>query len=151
MAIQHRDPLSDLLRIQQRVNRLFEEAVARSGEGRAAETVGHSGWKPAVDVFERNGGYVLRADLPGMSADDVEIEVEDDTLVLRGDRRSDESVAPEAYLRVERPQGRFALQIALPPSIDREGIEARHRDGVLEVTLPKQRDRESTRLKVDVR
>jgi HSP20 family protein len=122
MAIQRWDPLRDLLRIQERVNELFEDVLSRSGGPKGAETLTYTGWKPPVDVFEEAARYVLNADLPGVSSSDVELEIEDGT-----------------------------LKISLPPSVDREKIGASHRDGVLEVVLPKRQDEVPSRVKVEVK
>jgi len=151
MAIQRWDPLRDLLRIQERVNELFEDVVSRSAGPKGAETLTYTGWKPPVDVFEEAERYVLNADLPGVSSSDVELEVEDGTLILRGERKIDPAVPRESYLRVERPYGHFSLQISLPPSVDREKIGASHRDGVLEVVLPKRLEEVPSRVKVEVK
>jgi len=140
MAIQRWDPLRDLIRLRDRVNEMFEETLSRSTPPGGAEAIESMGWRPAVDLFEEADRYLLRADLPGVTAQDVDVQIEDGHLVLRGERRMDTTVEREAYLRVERPYGRFRTQIALPPSVDRNRIQARHRNGVLEVTLPKKKN-----------
>ncbi len=150
MAIQHWDPIRDLLHLQERMNRLFEDVLARSGEARGAEAIARGMWKPPVDIFERDRAYVVRADLPGMGPDDVEVLVEGDALVLRGQRDPDPAVPREAYLRAERPAGKFSLQISLPGSVDRQAIQARHKDGVLEIVLPTRREDTPSRVKVSV-
>ncbi len=151
MTIQRWDPLRDLVQLQERMNHLFDDVMARAGGSAGTESLVSTGWKPPVDIFEQDDRYVLRADLPGVASGDVEIEVENGTLALRGERRIDPAVAREAYLRIERPSGRFAIQIALPMSVDRPGIAASHRDGVLEVSLPKKKERAPSRVKVEVR
>jgi HSP20 family protein len=151
MAIQRWDPLRDVLQLQERVNRLFEEVMARSGAADTADSIASGGWKPAVDIYEQSDRYVILADLPGIAPTDVEVDIEQSAIVLRGERHPDPTIPKEAYLRVERPRGRFALQIALPPSVDRQGIEAKRREGVLEVVLPKKKEQTPSRVKVDVR
>ncbi|MBZ5638975.1 MAG: Hsp20/alpha crystallin family protein [Acidobacteriia bacterium] len=151
MAIQRWDPLRDLVVLQERMNRMFEDALARSGGTADTESLATSGWRPSVDIFEQDSHYVLRADLPGIPPDGVEIEVEGDALTLRGERRPDAAVGRESYLRAERPQGRFSIQITLPPSVERSAIRASQRDGVLDVVLPKKEERAPGKLKVDVR
>jgi HSP20 family protein len=151
MAIQRWDPLRDILRLQERMNRMFEDAYARSGVAAETEPLAAGGWRPSVDIFEQGAQYVLRADLPGVSSVGVEIEVEGDALTLRGERKPDPAVDRDSYLRIERPQGKFSVQVALPPSVDRSAIRASQRDGVLEVVLPKKEEREPSRMKIDVR
>ena len=151
MAIQRWDPVKDMMGLQERVNRLFEDTFSRSSGPQDIETLASSGWRPPVDLFETPDGYVLRVDLPGVAAGEVDVQIDASMLTLRGDRRADPSVPRESFLRLERPFGPFALQVALPPSVERQGIAATHRDGVLEVRLPKRREEAPSRLKVEVK
>jgi HSP20 family protein len=148
MAIQSWDPLRDLLQLQEKMNRLFEDALARSSG--STETLAASAWRPRMDLHEESRRYVLRADLPGISGSEVDIQVEEGSLVLRGERRMDPAVDRQAYLRVERPFGRFVAQIALPPSVDSQQIQATYRNGVLEVILPKRPTEGAGRVSVPV-
>jgi len=140
MAIQRWDPMRDLMRLQEKMNSMFDEALSRSVGPEGAAGLGATGWKPPMDLFEEAERYVLRADLPGIAASDVEIQVEDGTLILRGERRLDAGVTRESYLRVERPHGRFSVRISLPPSVDAGSIRAAHSNGVIEVVLPKKKE-----------
>jgi HSP20 family protein len=124
MAIQKWDPVRDLVNLQEKMNDMFDEEANR---------------------------YVLRADLPGVSAADVEIQVENGTLHLRGERKVDANVSRDAFLRVERPYGKFAVQIALPPSVEQQSIQARHRNGVIEVLLPKKKAEAPSRIEISAR
>ena len=151
MAIQRWDPIKDLLQLQERVNHLFEDVMARSGSAREVLAASASAWKPPMDLFEQNDRWTIRVDLPGVDPTDVGIEVEQDVLVVRGERRPDGGVARESYLRVERPTGRFAVQVALPPSVDRASLTATQREGVLEIVLPKRRDERPSRVRVESR
>ena len=90
----------------------------------------------------------MRADLPGVSLSGVDVQVEDGKLCLRGERRMDASIDRDAYLRVERPYGRFAVQVTLPDSVDRHRIKATHRDGVLEIVLPKRTESQRSRVPI---
>lgn len=148
MAIQRWDPLRDLLHLQQQVNHMFEEALARSGGSSGAEAPESAGWRPPVDLLEEADRYLLLVDLPGVAAGDVDIRVENDRLALRGERPLDPHVGREAYLRLERPHGRFLVQLALPPSVDPDRVRASHRHGVLEIVLPKRQ--ESTAFRIEV-
>jgi HSP20 family protein len=151
MAIQRWDPLRDLMDLQEKMNHLFENTLARSGGQERGEAEGSASWKPPMDLFEEGDRYVLRTDLPGVSASDVEIQVENGTLHLRGERTMDGAVKREAYLRVERPYGRFSVQVALPPSVEQQGIRATHHNGVIEVLLPKKKPRTPSRIEVKPR
>ena len=150
MAIQRWDPIRDLMQLQERMNRLFEEALARSTVPGPNGTPAAAGWKPPLDLYEEPERYVLRVDLPGIGPGEVELRVEDGQLSLCGERRIDGAVPRDAYLRVERPHGRFQVQLTLPPSVDWSGIQATHGNGVLEISLPKRRERTVTRMPIAV-
>ena len=143
MAIQRWDPQRDLVRLQDNVNRMFEEVLERSPTP-GADRARPGDWKPPLDLFDEGESYVLRADLPGVEAGEVNIRVEEGQLELSGERKGDR----EAYLRMERPFGRFSARIALPPSVDRERVRARHRNGVLEVVLPKKKQETPSRVEI---
>ncbi|MCP3978465.1 MAG: Hsp20/alpha crystallin family protein [bacterium] len=137
MAIQRWDPLRDLVSLQEKIKQLFDDTLSRSSGQGDADLVVRDGWRPPLDLFEETGQYVVRADLPGIDSADVELRVEDGTLVIRGERKADAEVARDSYLRVERPQGAFSAQIALPPSVDATAIHATQKNGVIEISLPK--------------
>jgi HSP20 family protein len=116
------DPLRDLLALQERIERLAE--------------AGDVGWTPAVDLFETADAYVLTAELPGLSRDDIEIHVREDTLAVRGQRPAPR-VPCEQYHRVERGHGPFGRRFSLPVPIDPERTIADLKDGVLTITAQK--------------
>jgi HSP20 family protein len=148
MAIQRWDPLRDLMQLQEKMNSMFEEALSRSVGPDGSETLAATGWKPPMDLFEEPERYILRADLPGVSASDVDIQVEDGNLVLRGERRIEGDISREAFLRIERPYGEFRLQVALPASVDASSVQATHRNGVIEIALPKKKEALPTRIEI---
>ena len=148
MAIQRSDPLRELQRLQENMNRLFEEVLTRSAGSSAADPAGSAAWKPPTDLVEESDRYVVRADLPGVNASEVEVLVERGRLLLRGERRREGPLPDETFLRVERPDGRFQVQIALPTSVDQQRIQASHSNGVLEVVLPKRQDEPPGRIEV---
>lgn len=151
MAIQRWDPQRDLVDLQDKMNRMFDHALSRSVGSGESEELGSAGWRPPVDLIEEPARYVLRADLPGVAASDVEVQVDRGTLFLRGERRPDAEVSREAYLRIERPSGRFAVQVALPPSVEPKAIQASHRNGVIEVVLPKRKEQAAGRIEISTR
>ena len=150
MAIQRWDPIRDMMQLQQRMNRMFEDAFSRAGGPDDVESLPSGAWRPPIDLFEAGDRYVLRVDLPGTPPGDVEIQAEEGTLTVRGERKADPAVGREAFYRMERPTGPFALQIALPPSVDPPAITAAHRDGVLEILLPKKKEAGPGRIRVQV-
>lgn len=148
MAIQRWDPLRDLMQLQEKMNSMFEEALARSVGPDGAEALATTGWRPPMDLLEEPERYILRADLPGVKASDVDIQVEDGNLVVRGERQLEGDISREAFLRIERPHGDFRLQIALPASVEASAIQATHKNGVVEILLPKRKENLPKRIEI---
>ncbi|MFQ5700877.1 MAG: Hsp20/alpha crystallin family protein [Acidobacteriota bacterium] len=143
MALTRWDPFRDLVTLQERMNRLFEDSMARSNTTDQEMAMG--AWTPSVDIFETPEKVVLRADLPGIPEEDIDLRIENNRLTLRGDRKFLKETKEEDYHRIERSYGTFSRSFQLPGAIDQEKISAIHKDGVLEVSLPK---REETRPKL---
>jgi HSP20 family protein len=95
------------------------------------------GWAPAIEVFEKEDKFVVKAELPGMKEEDIDISVVGDTLTIKGERKAESEVKEEDYYCCERSYGSFSRSIAVPPNVDTKKIEASFEDGVLEVSLPK--------------
>jgi HSP20 family protein len=128
-------------------DRLFREAFSPvSAEGEASTRT----WAPAVDIFENGDNLVLKAELPGVNPDDVEIRVEDNTLYLKGERKFDNEVKEQNYHRVERTYGTFTRTFSLPNSIDSEKVAAEYKDGVLTLTMPKKEEAKPKTIKINV-
>jgi len=135
MSITRWDPFRDLLSLQEKMNRLFEDSMSRTKK--PDEGVFSSSWTPTVDVFETDAEVIMKAELPGMSREDISVEVKDNILTLRGERKFEKDVKEENYHRIERAYGKFQRSFSLPFEVEREKIEAHYKDGVLEVILPK--------------
>lgn len=138
----------DLMNIQDRMNRLFEDALPKTGSGDSSLFTGT--WMPAVDIFETEQSIVLKADLPEINPADVDIRVEDNILSLRGQRKLENEVKEEKYHRVERAYGSFARTFALPHTISAEKITADYKNGVLRINLPKREESRPKQIKVSV-
>jgi HSP20 family protein len=95
------------------------------------------GWAPAIDVFEKEDKFVVKAELPGMKEEDINISVVGDTLTIKGERKAESEVKEDNYYYCERSYGSFSRSIAIPSNVDAQKIEANYEDGVLEVSLPK--------------
>jgi len=135
MALIRWDPFRDLLTLQDRMDRLFEESLSRN---RVFEQSLASGiWSPSVDIYETNDEIVLKAELPGLKKDDVSIEVTENTLVLTGERTFEKDIKEENYHRIERSYGSFSRTFSLPTTVDQDGVSAKFIDGVLEIHIPK--------------
>ena len=107
-------------------------------------------WTPPIDIYETPDRLALRADIPGLRQEDIEVRVENNTLFIRGERRLDPQMRKEDFLRIERPLGSFNRSFSLPSGIDQGRIQAEYRDGVLEVTLAKRSEAQPRSIKIDV-
>ncbi len=135
-------PFSLMRRMMDDFDRMFEEVgfgmggLMPRGERPGEELARGALWTPQIDVLERGGQLVVRADLPGLSKDDVRVEVRDDALVIEGERRRERTEEGEGFYRSERSYGSFRRAIPLPEGVDPEQADARFENGVLEVSLP---------------
>jgi HSP20 family protein len=136
------DPLRDLARMQDEMSRLFDERGLRGGES--------VGWTPAVDIYEDEEGLTLRFELAGVDPRDVDIQFENGTLTLKGERKLEKEEKRENYHRVERAYGSFTRSFSLPATVDAEKIRAESRNGVLSVTLPKKAEAKPKSIQVKV-
>jgi HSP20 family protein len=138
MAILRWDPFREMTSLQSRVDRLTDSLFAGRSES----------WVPAVDVFDTAEAVVLKAELPGMKVADIQIEVDDNVLTIKGERSFDETVDDERYYRVERRYGSFQRSLALPQGVKADEIDASYDDGILEVTVPKSEAEKPRRIEV---
>jgi HSP20 family protein len=148
MAIVRWEPLRELSSLQNEMNRLFNtvfDAPATPGNGGTLRR-----WVPAMDLLETADHFVLRADLPGMTQDDVKIELEDSTLTVSGERKSEHEDKQEGYYRVERAFGSFSRSLTLPKGIDADAVSANFENGVLEIRVPKPEERKPRRISIAV-
>ena len=142
------EPFRDLLTIQDRMNRLFQEGLGR----RLGQEEAQAGqWCPPVDIQENGERIVLRADLPGVQQEEIELRVEDGVLILRGQRKPPVDIRPEDMHRLERPTGAFVRSFSLPQNIDQAAIRASQKNGVLEVILPKKPESRGKALRIEVK
>jgi len=119
-----------LTRLRDQIDRLFEQPHFGAGDL-------FGGWTPAVDVLENKERFTVKAELPGYKLEDIDVSLQEDNLILSGERRSDEEHKEGEFCRSERHYGKFHRSIPLPSTVDAGGIEAKYRDGILTVTLPK--------------
>ena len=135
MALARWTPRGNLQSFQDEMNRLFNQFF-QGGTGEEAGW-GVRTWAPPVDIYETDDALILKAELPGVSKDDVSIEIHQNTLILRGQRKHEAEVKEEHYHRVERAYGTFQRSFTLPTLVDQEHVQATYKDGVLELRLPK--------------
>lgn len=144
MALVRWDPVRELDSLQTDMNRLFDSFF----QGRAANGEGHRRWIPAMDLVETDDHLVLRADLPGMSEDDVSVEIKDNVLTVSGERKSEHQSGKEGFYRVERAFGRFSRSLSLPRGVEADAVAASFDRGVLEIRIPKPAERKPTRVQI---
>ena len=148
MAIARFDPFRDLAVLQDRMNRLFNDSV--NGRAREDDLMNRGTWTPAVDIYEDDGGLVLKAEVPDITREDIDITVENNTLTLRGERKLANEIKQENFHRIERAYGKFVRQFSLPPTVDTSKIAAEYRNGVLSVKLPMREEAKPRSVKVEV-
>ena len=145
MTIVRWEPLRELGTLQSEMNRLFN-TVFDGPTPNGTATMRR--WMPAMDLVESGDHFVLRADLPGMGEDDAKIELEDSTLTISGERKSEHESKGEGFYRVERATGAFSRSLTLPKGVDPEAVSARFDRGVLEVRIPKPEQRKPRRIEI---
>jgi HSP20 family protein len=145
MTIVRWEPLRELGTLQNEMNRLFNTVfdAPAPGNGGALRR-----WMPAMDLVETDDRFVLTADLPGLTEDDVKIEFEDGTLTVSGERKAQHESKKDGYHRVERAFGAFSRSLTLPQGVDPEAVTASFDRGVLEISIPKPEERKPRRIEI---
>jgi len=131
--------------LQEQINRLFNEAFDRSTD-EGSLTI----WAPAVDIYETEQELVVRADLPDVKPEDLDIRVENNILTIRGERKFEKKVNENNYLRVERSYGSFSRSFSLANTVNTEAIKADYKDGVVTLSIPKREEAKPKQIKVQV-
>jgi len=148
MSIIRWEPLRDLVFTHDHFNQLFNETFARAFGDQ--KEVSLRTWVPPVDICETEDSLVLKAELPGIKSDDVEIRVEDNTLYLKGERKFEKEVKDENFHQGERSYGSFSRSFSLPSSIDSDKVKAEYQNGILTLTMPKREEAKPKTIKIDV-
>jgi HSP20 family protein len=144
MTLVRWDPAREVDSLQSEVNRLFDTFFG----GRPSNSSGARRWVPAMDLTETDDHLVLRADLPGLDRDDVDIEVKDGVLTVSGERKTAQEERTDGFYRVERAFGSFSRSLSLPDHVDASKIAADFNKGVLEVRIPKPEERKPQRIEI---
>ena len=137
------DVFNDLSGIQQEMNRLFDEFF-----GERHQELAEGSWLPSVDVSETGEEIVVRAELPGLSKDDIELNIQDNVLTLKGEKKQEKKEEKENYHRVERSYGSFSRSFTLPAGVDPENVQASFKDGVLVIALPKVEEAKQKKIEI---
>jgi len=139
------EPFRGVSSLQDQINRLFNETVDRSS-GEANLTT----WAPPVDIYETEHELVVKADLPDVKPEDLDIRVENNILSIRGQRKFEKKINEDNYLRVERAYGSFSRSFSLANTVNTEAIKADYKDGVLTLSVPKREEAKPKQIKVNV-
>ena len=139
------EPFRDLMAMQDRMTRLFDETLSRVWK---EEGVPRGVWSPPADILERGNELILKIDLPEMTQSEIDIKVEENRLVIQGERKFIKETPDENYIQIERPYGNFQRHFTIPKIIDQSEIKASYKDGVLRVVLPKKREIQSKQITV---
>ena len=145
MAVVRWDRFRDLNMLQDRMNRMFDDAgrTWRTDEPAATTT-----WSPAVDIFETEGEIVVKAELPGMERKDIALNLENNVLTVKGERRFTKEAKDDNYHRIERSYGTFSRSFSIPATVDEEKIRADYREGVLKIVLPKKEQAKAKQIRI---
>ena len=142
------DPVIDLVTLQEKLNRLFESNLIKSRYDE--EEPGSGVWAPPVDILETPESIVLIVELPGLDKKSIHVEVKENVITLKGERKFVKGIKEEQYHRIERYYGKFIRSFNLPSSVEKDKAEARFKDGILRVTLPKSQKIKPQQVTVEV-
>jgi HSP20 family protein len=148
MSITKWTPLTNLISLTDRLNRLFDEGFWGEMEG---ESMPLTRWQPATDIYETKDSYNFKIELPGFKKDDVNVEIKDNTLMIRGEKKMDNEVKKENYHRIERFYGSFQRTFQLPQNVEAGKVKAKMESGVLEIVVPKSEKAKAKSIPVEVK
>jgi HSP20 family protein len=138
-------PFRGAATLQEQINRMFGEGV-----GHAGEESNLTPWAPAVDIYETENELVVKADLPDVNPQNLDIRVENNILTIRGERKFESKVNEDNYLRIERAYGSFSRSFSLANSVKSDAIKADYQNGVLTLSIPKREEAKPKQIKVTV-
>ncbi|MFP4225681.1 MAG: Hsp20/alpha crystallin family protein [Desulfobacterales bacterium] len=142
MALVRWNPATTVPTLQDRINRIFDDMFPE-----AQEDLGLLDWRPTVDTYEKDDAIVFKAELPGVKKEDVDIDVSNNVLTIKGERHY-EDAKDEDYYRRERFHGKFQRAFTLPDNVDTSNIDASYNDGVLEITVPKTEETQTKKIEI---
>ena len=145
MVVTRWEPLKDLMALQERMNKLFDETFSRG-----AQDVDVGAWSPPVDILEQGDAIIIKMEIAEVDQKSIDLRVEGSALTIKGERQVEAGTKREDYLRLERPYGTFSRSFSLPNTVDQEKVKASHKDGILRVVLPKKEETKPKQIKVEV-
>ena len=148
MTIVRWDPFRNMSTLQDRINRIFEETANRSQDYDVE--VSQCDWRPVVDIYDSEKAIIINAELPGVTKDSITLDVKENILTLKGERKSDEEASKEKYYRMERCFGTFERAFTLPSTVDPTKISANFKDGILKIEIPKPEGKKPKQISINV-
>lgn len=139
------EPFRDLVSMRDDMDRLFETFFGTQPQSM------DDFWRPAIDIEENNGNLMVRAEIPGMTKEDIKVSVQEDLLTISGERKQENETKDKTYHRIERCYGKFRRMIRLPAQVDADKVKASYKDGVLKVTLPKPESLKPKHIDVEIK
>ena len=149
MAITRWDPFRDVLALQNRMNTMFQDYTRGTGTGEG-DVMTTASFVPPVDIYEDKQNIVLKLEVPGMKLEDVDVQIENNTLTVRGERKFEKEEKEENFHRIERSYGSFFRSFALPNTVDPSKVDANYDAGVLRISLKKREEAKPKQVKVHV-
>ena len=140
------EPFQPLEEMEREMNRVLGISFPRP-----TQFVGHDLWSPAVDIVDGKDEITVKAEIPGMTKDQIEVLVQNDVLTIKGEKKEEKEVKEKDCVRKERYYGSFNRSFTLPSGVDAKAVKAIYRDGILEVVLPKKEDGKSKQTKIDIK
>ena len=140
------NPVRDIFSLRNRMNHIFDELFYPVNRDQAELSMGR--WNPVVDVYDNDDSVVIKAELPGIEKEDIEIDVKDRVLTLKGERSSENEVKDDNYYRRERCFGKFERSFTLPADVDPDKIKADYKDGVLKIDIPKPEEKKPRQITI---
>jgi HSP20 family protein len=149
MAIVRWDPFREVAQLQDRLNRVVSESYGRSGADEGFMSTGE--WVPPVDIYaDGDHELVLKAELPEMTLDDIDVSVDNGALTIKGEKKFTNGLTPDQFHRIERRYGTFSRSFSLPQTVDPHKVAAEYKEGVLTVRLPLREEARPRQIKVNV-
>jgi HSP20 family protein len=145
MVVTRWEPLKDLMALQERMNKLFDETFSRG-----AQDVDPGAWSPLVDILEQGDEIIIKMEIAEVDQKSIDIKVDGNALTIKGERQLEEGTKREDYLRLERPYGTFSRTFSLPTTVDLGKVKASQKDGILRIVLPKKEETKPKQIKVEV-
>ena len=150
MTLVRWDPFRELVSLQDRMNRLFQDTWTNPGARSGDESLVSGAFVPAVDVYEDDHAITLKMEVPGIDQKDIDIRLENSVLTVHGERKFEKEEKEENFQRIERRYGSFSRSFTLPNTVDTENVQADYENGVLKVKLTKRAEAKPKQIKVNI-